>query len=65
MKIQECIEINGMTLMVLDQDLPGGNWRKLIIDGSGYEPVLPMDMGNKCIGVNGIHDFAGMEITFE
>ncbi|MGN8820006.1 hypothetical protein ACTNC1_03815 [Atopobiaceae bacterium HCP3S3_A4] len=64
MKIQECIEINGMTLMVIDQDLPGGDWRKLVIDGLSYDPVLPMDMGNKYIGVNGIHDFTGKEITF-
>ena len=64
MKIQECIEINGMTLMVLDQDLPGGDWRKLVIDGLSYDPVLPMDLGNKCIGVNCVHDFTGKEIEF-
>lgn len=64
MRIQDCIEINGKTLMVLDHDLTSTGWRELIVDGTKYAAIPVMDMGGNSIAIDGIHDFTGKEITF-
>jgi hypothetical protein len=64
MRIQDCTEISGITLITLDHDLPNTSWRKLVIEGSEYDPIIPMDIGSQCVAVAGTYDFTGREITF-
>lgn len=64
MRILDCIEINGKTLMVLDNDLPSTGWRDLVIDGTKYATIPVMDIGDNSIAIDGIHDFTGKEVTF-
>ncbi|MGN0085504.1 MAG: hypothetical protein ACI38S_07980 [Atopobiaceae bacterium] len=45
MRIQDCIEINGKTLMALDHDLTSTGWRELIVDGTKYAAIPVMDIG--------------------
>ena len=64
MRIQDCIEINGKTLMVLDHDLPSAGWRDLIVDGTKYAAIPVMDMGYNIIDIDGMHDFTGKDVKF-
>lgn len=65
MKIDECTEVSHMTLLSLSSDLPRSNWHSLLIDGKAYDPVPVMDMGERCIAVEGHHDLTGKEVRFE
>ena len=65
MKIDECTVISHMTLLALSSELPRSNWRRVLIDGKAYDPIPAMDMGGRCVAVEGHHDFTGKEIRFE
>lgn len=64
MRIQDCIEVNGKSLLVLDGDMPPHGWRKLSIDGVEYDPIPAMDMGDRCVAVKGVHDLRNREVAF-
>ncbi len=65
MKIDECTEISNMTLLALSSELPRSNWRRVLIDRKAYDSTPVMDMGERCVAVEGHHDFTGKEIRFE
>lgn len=54
-----------MTLLALSSELPRSKWRRVLIDGKTYDPIPVMDMGERCVAVEGHHDFTGKEILFE
>lgn len=70
MRVTDCSNIAGLTLLVLSEELPNGSWGRVIIDGESYKPLIPMYAGdisrvkNKSIGIRGEHDFLGKEIEF-
>ena len=65
MKIDECTEISNMTLLALSSELPRSNWRRVLIDRKAYDSIPVMDMDERCVAVEGHHDFTGKEIRFE
>lgn len=65
MKITDCHEINGVTILFLSEERPLSNWNKLMIDGIAYDPIPIMDAGEKCIAIHGVHDLSGKEIEFK
>lgn len=70
MRVADCTHIAGMTLLTLSEELPKGPWRRVVIDGKGYDPLVPMYAGdishakNNSIGIRGEHDLADKEVEF-
>ena len=54
-----------ITLLALSSELPRSNWRRVLIDGKTYDPIPVMDIGERCVAVEGHHDFTGKKIRFE
>ena len=65
MRIVDCHEIRGITILLLSEKRPLSNWNKLLIDGIAYDPLPVMDAGEKCIAIHGTHDFTGKRIEFK
>lgn len=70
MKVIDSWNIRGMTLLTLSDSIPNGGWRRIVIDGEIFEPIIPMYAGdvsrtkNNAIGISGRHDFTGKTVEF-
>lgn len=62
-KIEKQLDAGKYTALFLNSPVPHMNFKKLIIDGKEYEPVIAYDLP-KCIAVNAKGDFEGKEINF-
>lgn len=62
MKVNDSWHVNGMTVLVLSDDLPSRGWKNLLLDGTVVAPIPVMDMGNNVIAIKGKHDLRGREI---
>ena len=62
MKVNDSWHVNGMTVLVLSDDLPSRGWNNLLLDGTAFAPILVMDMGDNVIAIDGEHDLKGREI---
>ncbi len=70
MKVIDSWNVSGLTLLTLSDSLPKTPWRRIIIDGETFEPMVPMYAGDasrakdNAVGIKGEHDFAGKMISF-
>lgn len=64
MRIRDCRVINGMTVLLFDEDMPHTKWHRLVIDGRDYEPIPVMDAKRSCIAVRGSVSLVGKEVAF-
>ena len=62
MRIKECLNMYGFTLVATDEVRPKG-WKKVFVDNKEYEPVKAFDIGDR-IALRGEHDLQGKNIVF-
>ena len=64
MKIDDCFEIAGFTVLTLSENRPKTNWNTLRIEGLEYAPQIVMDAADNVIAIKGSYNLAGKTLEF-